>query len=107
MWLHFPRASARSKPRRPISDPSLIFEKYLPETPFDVFGSLDPVPEHRFFVVTEYMNQWDEATKELTEWIRKGEIKYKESILEGFENAPQGLRNVLSGKNFGKQLIKI
>ena len=26
----------------------------LPETPFDVFGSLDPVPEHRFFVVTEY-----------------------------------------------------
>ena len=53
------------------------------------------------------MNQWEEATKELTEWIRKGEIKYKESILEGFENTPQGLRNVLSGKNFGKQLIKI
>ena len=88
-------------------NPDMDSRDDLPETPFDVFGSLDPVPEHRFFVVTEYMNQWDEATKELTEWIRKGEIKYKESILEGFENTPQGLRNVLSGKNFGKQLIKI
>ena len=34
-------------------------------------------------------------------------IKYEETITEGFENAPQGLRDVLSGKNFGKQLIKV
>ena len=60
-----------------------------------------------FNPVTEFMDKWDMATKELTEWIRKGEIKYKESVLEGFENMPQGLRNVLSGKNFGKQLIKV
>ena len=84
-----------------------IAEMTFLKPPFDVFGSLDPVPEHRFFVVTEFMDKWDLATKELTEWIRKGEIKYKESVLEGFENMPQGLRNVLSGKNFGKQLIKV
>ena len=88
-------------------NPDMDSRDDLPETPFDVFGSLDPVPEHRFFVVTEFMDKWDMATKELTEWIRKGEIKYKESVLEGFENMPQGLRNVLSGKNFGKQLIKV
>ena len=34
-------------------------------------------------------------------------IKYKETITKGFENAPQGLRDVLTGKNFGKQLIEI
>ena len=28
-------------------------------------------------------------------------------IKPGFENAPQALRDVLSGRNFGKQLIKI
>ena len=88
-------------------NPDMDSRDDLPETPFDVFGSLNPVPEHRFFVVTEFMDKWDMATKELTEWIRKGEIKYKESVLEGFENMPQGLRNVLSGKNFGKQLIKV
>ena len=51
-------------------NPDMDSRDDLPETPFDVFGSLDPVPEHRFFVVTEFMDKWDMATKELTEWIR-------------------------------------
>jgi NADPH-dependent curcumin reductase CurA len=38
--------------------------------------------------------------------VLDGSLKYKETITEGFENAPQALRDVLSGKNFGKQLIK-
>ena len=77
------------------------------ETPFHVFGALDPVPEHRFFVVTEWFNEWPEATKELSDWIKDGKIKYRETISEGLENAPQALRDVLSGKNFGKQVVKI
>ena len=77
------------------------------ETPFHIFGALDPAPEHRFFVVTEWFNEWREATEELSQWITEGKIKYEETITEGFENAPQGLRDVLSGKNFGKQLIKV
>ena len=76
-------------------------------TPFHIFGSVDPAPEHRFFVVTEWFKEWREATNELAQWISEGKIKYRETITEGFENAPQGLRDVLSGKNFGKQLIKV
>ena len=77
------------------------------ETPFHIFGALNPAPEHRFFVVTEWFNEWRKATEELSQWITEGKIKYEETITEGFENAPQGLRDVLSGKNFGKQLIKV
>ena len=77
------------------------------ETPFHIFGAADPTPEHRFFVVTEWFKEWREATEELSQWISEGKIKYEETITEGFENAPQGLRDVLSGKNFGKQLIKV
>mgnify|MGYP001156999432 FL=1 len=77
------------------------------ETPFHVFGALDPVPEHRFFVVTEWFKEWKQATDELCNWIAEGKIKYEETVTEGFENAPQGLRDVLSGKNFGKQVIKV
>ncbi len=77
------------------------------ETPFHIFGAADPTPEHRFFVVTEWFKEWREATEELCQWISEGKIKYEETITEGFENAPQGLRDVLSGKNFGKQLIKV
>ena len=81
-----------------------IFEA---ETPFHVLGALKPKPEHRFFVVTEWLNEWEEATKEITNLIEADKIFYKETITKGIENAPQALRDVLTGRNFGKQLIEI
>ncbi len=77
------------------------------ETPFHVFGKIKPKPEHRFFVVTEWMNEWEYATKEILKLVQEDKIKFKETITKGFENAPQALRDVLSGKNFGKQIIEI
>lgn len=77
------------------------------ETPFHVLGALKPKPQHRFFVVTEWLNQFEKTTAILLEHIKSGDLKYKETITQGFENAPQALRDVLSGKNFGKQIIEI
>ena len=77
------------------------------ETPFHVLGALKPKPKHRFFVVTEWLNQFEKTTAILHEHIKSGDLKYKETITQGFENAPQALRDVLSGKNFGKQIIEI
>ena len=77
------------------------------DTPFKIFGSLDTKPEHRFFVVTEWMDEWTKATEELSRHIVEGKINYKETITKGFVNSPQALRDVLTGKNFGKQIIEI
>jgi NADPH-dependent curcumin reductase CurA len=57
-------------------------------------------------VVHEWIDEFEKATTELSKMVLDGSLKYKETITEGFENAPQALRDVLSGKNFGKQLIK-
>ena len=77
------------------------------ETPFHILKKLDPVPEHRFFVVTEWMDRWVQATRQLGIWVSEGKIKYRESIGEGIENAPELFRGMLKGRNFGKQLVKI
>ena len=77
------------------------------ETPFHVLGALDPKPEHRFFVVTEWMDEWQAATKELSQLVKDNKIIYRETITKDFKNAPQALRDVLTGKNFGKQLIEV
>ena len=77
------------------------------ETPFKIFGQLKLKPSHRFFVVTEWMDEWENATNTLLKYILNNDIKYKETITKGFENAPQALRDVLTGKNFGKQLIEV
>lgn len=77
------------------------------ETPFHILKTLDDVPEHRFFVVTEWQDRWPEATEKLGAWVNAGEIKYRESVGEGLENAPELFRGLLRGRNFGKQLVKI
>ena len=42
-----------------------------------------------------------------TNWIKEEKIKYRETVSEGLESAPQALRDVLTGKNFGKQVVKV
>jgi NADPH-dependent curcumin reductase CurA len=77
------------------------------ETPFHILGAARNVPEHRFFVVTEFRDRWVEATRLLGSWVSDGKLKYKECIGEGIENAPELFRGLLKGRNFGKQLVKI
>lgn len=77
------------------------------ETPFDIFGALTPPPEHGFFLVYDSSMTPMEMTDALSVWIKQGSLKYKESIVDGLENAPEAFRGLLSGKNFGKQLIKV
>lgn len=77
------------------------------ETPFHILKKLPTVPEHRFFVVTEWQDRWQQATDQLGAWVNSGRIKYRESVGEGLENAPELFRGLLRGRNFGKQLVSI
>ena len=77
------------------------------ETPFHILKRLDSVPEHRFFLVTEWHERWLEATRQLGQWIKEGRLKYRESVGGGLENAPEYFRGMLKGRNFGKQLVKV
>jgi NADPH-dependent curcumin reductase CurA len=77
------------------------------ETPFTVFAALSPPPEHRFFLVGEWHAEWREASDELSGWIRDGRLKYRETIAEGIAAAPAAFRGLLTGKNFGKQLVRV
>jgi NADPH-dependent curcumin reductase CurA len=77
------------------------------ETPFHILKALSDVPEHRFFVVTEWQDSWQQTTEQLGAWVSSGQIKYRESVGEGLENAPELFRGLLRGRNFGKQLVKI
>lgn len=77
------------------------------ETPFHVLGALPTPPEHRFFLVGEWHEEWLDASRELAGWIRSGELKYRETIADGLENAPAAFRGLLAGRNFGKQLVRV
>jgi hypothetical protein len=59
------------------------------------------------FIVTEHMDVWPAALKELGEHVATGRIKYRETVANGIENAPQAFLGLLKGANFGKQLVKL
>lgn len=59
------------------------------------------------FIVSNYPELCREWVGVGAGWLKEGKIKYRESVAEGVENAPQAFIDVLSGKNFGKQVVKL
>lgn len=59
------------------------------------------------FIVSEHMDVWPQALKELTDAVATGELRYRETIAQGIENAPAALLGLLKGENFGKQLVRL
>ena len=59
------------------------------------------------FIVSEHMEIWPEALKELGTLVATGKLKARESIAQGLEAAPEAFLGLLKGRNFGKQLVKL
>ncbi|MDZ7862067.1 NADP-dependent oxidoreductase [Acidovorax sp.] len=59
------------------------------------------------FIVSEHMEVWPEALKELGTLVGTGKLRPRETIAEGIAAAPEAFLGLLKGKNFGKQLVKL
>jgi len=59
------------------------------------------------FIVSDHLDLWPQAMKELATQVATGGIKYRESVVQGLENAPRAFLGLLKGANFGKQLVKL
>jgi len=59
------------------------------------------------FIVSEHMEHWPQALKELGAGVASGKLKYRETVAQGIEAAPEAFIGLLKGKNFGKQLVKL
>jgi NADPH-dependent curcumin reductase CurA len=58
------------------------------------------------FIVRNYSDRFDAAMNDLTSWVRDGKLKYKETIITGFDKLPETFIGLFSGKNLGKMLVK-
>jgi NADPH-dependent curcumin reductase CurA len=59
------------------------------------------------FVIFDYASRLPEARAALARWIRSGQIRYREDILDGIEQAPGAIAGLYRGENLGKRLIRI
>ncbi|XP_047004879.1 prostaglandin reductase 1-like [Schistocerca americana] len=59
------------------------------------------------FLYSRWHDRWDEGITQLTQWVREGKIKYRETVTEGFQNTPKAFAGMLQGDNLGKAVVKV
>jgi NADPH-dependent curcumin reductase CurA len=57
--------------------------------------------------VTDYMPRFGEAMPVMAGWLREGKLKYREDIVDGFENLPKAFIGLFHGENIGKRIVKV
>jgi NADPH-dependent curcumin reductase len=87
-----------------------LVAQYNATTPMpgpDMFSVLRKRLTLRGFIVTDFAAKEADFVREASAWVRSGQLKYREDVIDGLENAPAAFLGLLQGKNFGKLLVKI
>jgi NADPH-dependent curcumin reductase CurA len=80
-------------------------------------GTPTPLPDMRIlldtrakiegFIVSDHMSLWPRALGELAGLAQAGKLRWRETVANGLESAPEAFFSMLKGGNFGKQLVKL
>jgi NADPH-dependent curcumin reductase CurA len=59
------------------------------------------------FIISDHFEQFGEFARQAGEWLHDGRLQYRETVVEGIENAPRAFLGLLRGENIGKMLVKV
>ncbi|RDI75433.1 putative NADP-dependent oxidoreductase [Gaiella occulta] len=59
------------------------------------------------FIVSDHDDRFPAFLSDMGEWLRDGRVHYRETIVEGIENAPAAFIGLLQGDNVGKMLVRV
>src|SRR5690349_5005650 len=60
-----------------------------------------------FIILDHYATRFEAFCRDMGEWVSKGQVKLREDVVDGLENAPAAFMGLLAGKNFGKLVVKL
>ena len=58
------------------------------------------------FIIGNYQSQFSEGSKHLATWVQEGKLKYKKTIVKGFDKLPAALLGLFEGDNIGKMMVE-
>ncbi len=61
----------------------------------------------RGFIVSHFNHLADDFRKDMEGWVTSGQIKYKETVYDGIENAPDAFIGLFTGANVGKMVVNL
>ena len=89
---HYNATSAPSGPDRMIGLQLLILVKSI---------------RMQGFIVSDYFHRFPELVQNVGPLLASGQMKYKEDVVVGLENAPEAFMGLFKGRNFGKLVVKV
>jgi NADPH-dependent curcumin reductase CurA len=61
----------------------------------------------RGFIVGDHRHLRGDFAREVGTWLSEGRIRYRETVVDGLENAPAAFIGLLNGQNVGKMLVRL
>ena len=59
------------------------------------------------FIVSDHFEGFGEFFERAAGWVRDGRLRYRETVVDGIENAPAAFIGLLGGDNIGKMLVRV
>ena len=59
------------------------------------------------FIVSDHAHRFEHIGDRLRRWVTAGEVRYRETVTEGIEEAPDAFLGLFEGTNVGKQLVAV
>lgn len=59
------------------------------------------------FIISDHMQSMGDFVRDVAGWIQQGKVRYRETVVDGLEKAPQAFMGLLKGENFGKLIVKV
>jgi NADPH-dependent curcumin reductase CurA len=60
-----------------------------------------------FIILDHYATRYADFRRDMGGWVASGKVKMREDVVDGLENAPTAFIGVLTGKNFGKLVVRV
>jgi NADPH-dependent curcumin reductase CurA len=55
----------------------------------------------------DYLHRMDELLRLVGPWVKRGEIVFEETVVDGFERLPEALNSLFTGDHRGKLLVRV
>jgi NADPH-dependent curcumin reductase CurA len=59
------------------------------------------------YIITDHYDRFPEFAEKAREWVRSGRLRYRETIIDGIENAPRAFLGLFHGEGIGKMLVRV
>lgn len=61
----------------------------------------------RGFIVSDHVDRMPSFLADMAGWVRAGQVRYREDVVEGLDQAPRAFIGLLRGENLGKMLVRV